>query len=53
MKNRKDNLYVYDKSENTIQRYNDEVINDLIKENDDFVKYTIIIGSIIYMLNDK
>ena len=41
----KDNLYVYDKSENTIQRYNDEVIKVLNKKLNDYIKYTIIIGS--------
>lgn len=43
----KDNLYIYDKIENTIQRYNDEVVNDLNKKNDSIFQYAIIIGSIV------
>ena len=41
----KDNVYVYDKNENTIQRYNDEVIKDLNNKLNNYIKYTIIIGS--------
>lgn len=41
----KENIYVYDKNENTIQRYNDEVIVGLNNDLDNYIKYTIIIGS--------
>ena len=41
----KENLYVYDKSENTIQRYNDEVIKGLNNDLNNYIKYTIIGGS--------
>lgn len=50
LENGKDNLYVYDKNENTIQRYNDEVINALDIKLDNYMKYTIIIGSVVGIL---
>lgn len=43
----KKNIYIYDKLENTIQRYNNEVLNDINKKHNDFVLYTIIAGSLI------
>lgn len=46
----KDNIYVYDKSENTIQRYNDEVIVGVNNKLNNYIKYTIIIGSVVGFL---